>query len=91
MSSSSEPKATAQPPEPEHPAPVLAPGRRMTDPQAVEPGPEGEWPIPASTPKPGSSNVPGPAGPQPVPSDGTSEARGLVDPRPEAAGPEIVQ
>ena len=91
MSPSSAPKSTAQPPEPERPAPELGPGQRMTNPKAVEPGPEGEWPFPASTPRPESSNVPGPAGPQPMPSDGTSEERGLVDPRPEAAGPEILE
>jgi hypothetical protein len=63
------------------------PGGRLTDPRPVQPGPEGEWPFPSRTPGPPDAS-PGPDVREPQPDD--PEDAGLVDPRPEAAGPDVV-
>lgn len=63
------------------------PGERLTEPSPVSSSPEGEWPFPAKAAHPDAS--PGPDVGEPAADD--PEDGGLVDPRPETAGPEIIQ
>ena len=81
---SSESKSPEEPPRPE--GAVAGPGQRLTEPGPIEPGPEGQWPFPATTPAPDVSGAPGPATPPATPDP--SEERTLVDPRPGDPGPE---
>lgn len=77
------------------PAEESPPGldKGLTDPRAIHPGPEGEWPFPASTsgPDPSSDSERGAAtkGPK-EPAADASEEQGLVDPRSEGAGPDLL-
>lgn len=76
------------PTDPNPTKPPRDPGERVTEPGSVSSSPEGEWPFPAKTAGPPDAS-PGPGVREPKADD--PEDAGLVDPRPETAGPEIVR